>query len=179
MNGIIYVRVSSDEQVLGTSLESQVDLCVRYCQERHIEVLEIFRDEGASAKTANRPELIRALDFCRKHKSKVQVFVVAKVDRFARNTEDHFTVRGKLGQYGVTLHSVTEPIGNSPTEKLLETVLAGSAEFDNAIRMQQCIDGMKSRIGDGIWPFRPPLGYLPAGTKKRGLKKREPDEIDP
>lgn len=178
MKGIIYVRVSSDEQVKGTSLENQDELCRAYCQSKGIEVAEIFREEGASAKTAQRAEFLRAIEFCRKNKGKVDAFVVYKVDRFARNTEDHFYVRKTLLEYGVTLHSVTEPIGNNPAEKFIETVLAGSAEFDNAVRAQRCIDGMAARINQGIYPFKPPIGYICQHARKRGEKKNEPDKPD-
>jgi len=108
MKGIIYVRVSSEEQVKGTSLENQDELCRAYCKNKGIEVLGIYREEGASAKTAQRAEFLRSIEFCRKNKGKVDAFVVYKVDRFARNTEDHFFVRKMLIEYGVTLHSVTE-----------------------------------------------------------------------
>lgn len=177
--GIIYTRVSSEEQVTGTSLAFQEQLCRRYCEERGITVAALFREEGESAKTADRTELLRALEFCRKHKNQVHAFIVAKVDRFARNTEDHFYVRKLLLDFGVTLHSVTEPIGNKPTEKFVETVLAASAEFDNAIRKQRCTDGLVARIEQGIWPFRSPLGYLSAQHRKRGEKKTRPDQRDP
>jgi len=178
MKGIIYTRVSSDEQVKGTSLEFQEELCRKYCEQKGIEVLAVFREEGASAKTADRAEFLRAIEFCRKNKGKVDAFVVAKVDRFARNTEDHFYVRKILLDYGVTLHSVTEPIGNNPAEKFVETVLAGSSEFDNAIRKQRCTDGMIKRINQGIWPWKPPVGYKCANFKKRGEKKSESDPPD-
>lgn len=178
MKGIIYTRVSSDEQVKGTSLDSQEELCRKYCKERNIEVLAVFREEGASAKTADRAEFLRAIEFCRKNKDKIDAFVVAKVDRFARNTEDHFYVRKVLLDYGITLHSVTEPIGNNPAEKFIETVLAGSSEFDNAIRRQRCTDGMIKKIDQGIYPWKPPIGYKCAQFKKQGLKKSEPDPAD-
>jgi DNA invertase Pin-like site-specific DNA recombinase len=176
MKGIIYVRVSSEEQVKGTSLENQDELCHGYCQSKGIEVVGIFREEGASAKTAKRAEFLRAIEYCRKHKGKVDAFVVYKVDRFARNTEDHFYVRKTLLDFGVTLHSVTEPIGNNPAEKFIETVLAGSAEFDNAIRTQRCVDGMAMRINQGISPFKPPIGYDCQYARRRGDKKNEPDK---
>jgi site-specific DNA recombinase len=179
MQAVIYVRVSSGEQVIGTSLDSQETQCRRFCAERGFTVLEVFREEGESAKTADRTALLRALEYCRKNKGKVQAFVVAKVDRFARNTEDHFYVRKLLLERGATLYSVSEPIGNSPTEKFIETVLAAGAEFDNAIRKQRCTDGMVGRINQGIWPFHPPLGYLCARHRKRGEKKTRPDELDP
>ena len=178
MKGIIYVRVSSEEQVKGTSLENQDELCRAYCKNKGIEVVEIFREEGASAKTAQRAEFLRAIEFCRKNKGRIDAFVVYKVDRFARNTEDHFYVRKMLIDYGVTLHSVTEPIGNNPAEKFIETVLAGSAEFDNAVRAQRCIDGMAARFNQGIYPFKPPIGYACQYARKKGLKKNEPDQPD-
>ena len=176
MKGIIYTRVSSDEQVKGTSLENQDDLCRAYCHNKGIEVVNLYREEGASAKTAERAEFLRAIEYCRKNKGKIDAFVVYKVDRFARNTEDHFYVRKMLIDYGVTLHSVTEPIGNNPAEKFIETVLAGSAEFDNAIRTQRCVDGMSMKIKQGIFPWKPPIGYDSQHAKRRGEKKNEPDQ---
>lgn len=179
MQAIIYTRVSSDEQVKGTSLEFQEELCRKYCEERGFEVLEVFREEGESAKTADRKELLRALEYSRKHKGQIHAFVVAKVDRFARNTEDHFYVRKTLLEYGLTLHSVTEPIGNNPSGKFVETVLAASAEFDNAIRKQRSTDGMIAKIGQGIWPWKPPIGYTCQHVKRQRQKKTEPDPPDP
>ncbi|MFH1863467.1 MAG: recombinase family protein [bacterium] len=178
MKGIIYTRVSSDEQVKGTSLDFQAELCRKYCEQKEIEILAVFREEGASAKTADRAEFLRAIEFCRKNKGKIQAFVVAKVDRFARNTEDHFYVRKVLYDYGVTLHSVSEPIGNDPAQKFIETVLAGSSEFDNAIRTRRSTDGMLARINQGICPWKPPIGYECGHFKRRGEKKTEPDPPD-
>lgn len=181
MKGIVYIRVSSDEQVKGTSLEFQEETCRKYCQDKGIEVLEVFREEGESAKDLsmhNRKEFLRALEFCRKNKGNVQFFVVLRVDRFARNTDDHFAVRKILIDYGVSLCSVTEPIGNKPAEKLFETMLAGFAEFDNAIRKQRCSDGMSTKLDQGIYPWKSPFGYACAHFKKRGEKKTHPDPPD-
>jgi site-specific DNA recombinase len=80
--------------------------------------------------------------------------------------------------YGTTLHSVTEPIGNKPAEKFIETVLAGAAEYDNAIRKQRCSDGMSQKINQGLYPWKTPLGYVCNNSKKRGEKKTQPDPPD-
>ena len=178
MRGVIYTRVSSDEQVKGTSLEFQEDLCKKYCQDKGIEIVSVFKEEGESAKDLslnNRKKFLEALEFCRKNKDKVHAFVVLRVDRFARNADDHFAIRKILATYGVTLHSVTEPIGNEPVAKLLETFLAGIAEFDNAIRKQRCSDGMLARINQGIYPWKPPIGYKCVNFKKHGEKKTHAD----
>ncbi len=181
MKGIIYVRVSSEEQVQGTSLDEQKKACAEYCKSNGIELVETFCEEGESAKNLklnNRKEFLRALEFCRKNKGKIAAFVVHKVDRFARNTDDHFVVRKTLLDYGATLHSVTEPIGNKPVEKFFETILAGAAEFDNAIRRQRCCDGQSARINQGIYPHKPPVGYISNHCKLNGVKKTEPDLPD-
>lgn len=179
---VIYIRVSSDEQVDGTSLEFQESECRKYCERKGYAVVEVFREEGQSAKDLslnNRKEFLRAIEFCRKNKNRVHAFVVLRVNRFARNTEDHFIIRKKLITYGTTLHSVTEPIGNKPIEKLVETVAAASSDYENAIRKQQCADGMSEKINQGIYPWKSPLGYECGQFKRRGMKKSEADKPDP
>ncbi len=178
MKGVIYTRVSSDEQVKGTSLDSQEEVCRAYCHDKGIEVLRVFREEGASAKSADREQFLLAVEYCRQQ-GDVSAFIVAKVDRFARNTEDHFYIRKILLDFGTTLHSVSEPIGNNPVEKLMETILAGAAEFDNSVRRLRCVDGMAKKLKQGIYPWHPPIGYITAGNKMRGEKKNDPDAPHP
>jgi len=179
MKGIIYIRVSSDEQVKGTSLEFQDDYCRRYCEQKGIEIIKIFRDEGQSAKTTNREEFLRAIEFCRKNKDKVQAFVVLRLDRFARRADDHFAVQKILIGYGTTLHSVTENINEGMSGKLIGGILAVVNEYDNAIRTQRAVDGMSSKIKEGIFPWKSPLGYICQHARKRDEKKTQPDPPDP
>ena len=176
---IIYVRVSSTEQIAGTSLDDQERQNIKFCKDNGMEVVRIFREEGVSAKTADRNALLDAIQFCKKSKGEINAFVVWKVDRFARNVGDHYSVRNVLAGFGVRLYSATEQIGDSPTERLAETIHAGFAEFDNAIRKMRAINGMRARIKSGIWPFKAPLGYRSLQLRSQGLKKTEPDPIDP
>ena len=127
--GIIYCRVSSHDQVSGTSLESQKQACLVYAEGGGITVAEseIFIERGESATAANRTELIKVLEYCRKNQGKVQAFIVWKVDRFARNQTDHFALRGQLMKYGVRLYSVTEPLTDDPIGKMTEGMLAAYA----------------------------------------------------
>lgn len=158
-NGIIYCRVSSLEQVEGTSLESQERVCKEYAQRENINVLKVFIEKGESAKTADRTEFIKAISFCSEKKNKVDYFVVYKLDRFARNQEDHISIRATLKKYKTELRSVTEPINESATGKLMEGILSSFAEFDNSIRTERSVNGMKERIKQGIWVWQAPIGY--------------------
>ena len=176
MNGVIYCRVSSKEQMEGTSLESQQAACREYATTKHIEVLKVFVEQGESAKFADRTQLLELIDFCRKHKGSVNVLLVWKVDRFARNVADHFSIKATLGNYGVRIVSVTEPIDANPEGKLMETILAGFAQFDNDIRAMRTVQGMRRKIREGIFPWGPPFGYKSSVTGNE--KKTLPDFPD-
>jgi len=176
---IIYIRVSDDDQVKGTSLEDQERQCAAVLRTEGFEIVGTFRDEGQTAKTADRHALIDAVSFACSKTNRISVLMVWKVDRFARNTDDHFAIRGLLTAAGVKLRSATEPIGDEPNAKLFETIVAGFAEFDNSVRALRCSNGMRARIRSGVWPFRAPVGYVNRALARQGLKKTGPDPIDP
>jgi DNA invertase Pin-like site-specific DNA recombinase len=171
MNGVIYCRVSSKEQMEGTSLESQQAACREYAKQKNIAVLKVFIEQGESAKFADRTQLLELIDFCRKNKTSVNVLLVWRVDRFARNVADHFSVKATLGKYGVRIVSVTEPIDANPEGKLMETILAGFAQFDNDIRAMRTVQGMRRKLREGIFPWGPPFGYRSSvtGNEKKNL----------
>jgi site-specific DNA recombinase len=175
MNAVIYCRVSSKEQVEGTSLESQESACREYARKHNLHVLRVFVEEGESAKAADRTHLLELLTYCKNKSRKVGALLVWKLDRFARNVEDHYRIKATLAQSGVRVVSVTEPIQADANGKLMETILAGFAQFDNDIRSLRSIQGMQQRIREGLWPWKPPLGYLPPKTGK----KTTPDTPDP
>ncbi|MGH2509440.1 MAG: recombinase family protein, partial [Ktedonobacteraceae bacterium] len=162
---VIYTRVSTDRQVENASLETQERACRAYCDKNGWKVLQVFREEGESAKTADRPKLLEALSFCRKNKVRPKYFVVYSVDRLARNAYDHTSIRRNLLGHGVLLRSPIQPLGESPIEKLTETMLAGWSEFDNDIRAEKTVAGMKTRISQGQYPWRAAIGYLNARSK--------------
>ncbi len=157
--GVIYCRVSSLEQVEGTSLESQERMCREYAERQGIEVSEVYVDRGESAKTADRPQFLKAISFCAQKKNKINYFLVYKLDRFARNQDDHVAVRTKLKQYGVELRSVTEPIDSTSSGRLMENILSSFAEFDNSIRTERSVNGMKEKLKKGVWVWGAPIGY--------------------
>ena len=176
MNGVIYCRVSSKEQIEGTSLESQRVACEDYARSHNVNILKVFVEQGESAKFADRTQLLELVNFCRDNKGKVQALLVWKIDRFARNVGDHFNIKAILLKYGVRVVSVTEPIDANPEGRLMETILAGFAQFDNDIRAMRTVQGMQRKLQEGIFPWGPPLGYRSA--QQNGEKKIVPDAPD-
>lgn len=158
---IIYLRVSTEEQVDNFSLDTQEDICRKEAEKRGYEIVDLFREEGRSAKTiVGRPVLISLLEYCRKNKNKIQAVFVYRLDRISRQTADYLAIRKKLLENGVTIISSTEPTGDSPTEKLVETILAGFAQLDNDIRSERAKNGLRARFLSGLISGKPPLGYM-------------------
>src|SRR5712691_1555445 len=96
MNAIIYCRVSSRDQVEGTSLESQEVACRDYARRHKLTVSKVFVEEGESAKFADRTQLLELLNYCKNKSNRVATLIVWKLDRFARNVEDHFAIKANL-----------------------------------------------------------------------------------
>ncbi len=158
---VIYLRVSTEEQVDNFSLGTQEEMCVKGAERRGIEVVKIFKEEGRSAKNIiGRPVLIELLAFCKKNKKTINAVIVYRLDRISRQTQDYLAIRKKLADSGIELISISEPTGNSPTEKLVETILAGFAQLDNDVRSERTKNGMRTRFKSGLMSGKPPLGYI-------------------
>ena len=157
---VIYLRVSTEEQVDNYSLNTQADICSKEAERRGLVVAEIFREEGRSAKTIKeRPKLLELLDYCRKYKREVGAVIVYRLDRISRQTADYLAIRKKLAECGITLISANEPTGDTPTDRFVETMLAGFAQMDNDIRGERSRNGMRARFMSGLYNGSPPLGY--------------------
>lgn len=158
---VLYLRVSTEEQVENFSLGTQEEICKKEVERRHLQIDRIFSEEGKSAKNIiGRPVLIKLLEYCRKNKQKIKAVVVYRIDRISRDTADYLVVRKKLSDCGITIISATEPTGDGPTEKLIETILAAFAQLDNDIRSERAKNGMYARFKAGLTSSLPPLGYI-------------------
>lgn len=159
-NAVIYIRVSSEEQVENFSLDTQESICRKEAARRGFVITEVFREEGKSAKTiTGRPELMKLLDFCRRNRKTIDAVFVYRLDRLSRQTQDYLAIRKRLADNGISLISANEPTGNSPTEKLLETIIASFAQHDNDVRSERTKNGLRARFLAGLCTGKVPLGY--------------------
>jgi site-specific DNA recombinase len=126
----------------------------------------VFIDAGESAKTTDRPEFRRLLEHCRRGRGRLHAVIVYSLTRFSRNSTDHHAIAGLLRGLGITLRSVTEPIDDSPSGRLMEGILGAMAQFDNDVRSQRVAAGMRATLERGRWPSLAPVGYL-NGERRR------------
>ena len=137
MRALIYLRVSTKEQAEkdlteeGFSIPAQREACGRHIDSLGGAVIGEYVDRGESARSASRPQLQAMLARIAEERD-VDAVVVHKVDRLARNLEDHVAIQGALRRYGVRLISVTENLEESASGKLVEGIHALMAEFYSA-----------------------------------------------
>lgn len=171
---VIYCRVSTKEQVdEGNSIVTQEKACREYALKNHYEVIEIFLEKGESAKTANRPELRRMLDFCKVKKNNISVVIAYKIDRISRNIDDYSSIRILLRKLNVDIRSTTETIEDTPAGKFMENMIANVAQFDNDVRTERCINGMREAVREGRYIWLAPVGYI--NVKISGKATIQPD----
>jgi site-specific DNA recombinase len=173
-HAVIYIRVSTDRQVQGASLETQERDCRLMCERNGWEVVRLFREEGESAKTADRPQLQELLTYCRVSKPRPDYVVVHHVDRWARSGQDHDMMRNFLIKMGVKLRSYCQRLGEDPYDQFYERIMSGQAELDNQLRGMRSLAGMKTRVQGGRWTFKAPLGYV-NGVDAAGNKTLLPE----
>jgi len=167
MNAVLYARVSTLEQAeKDLSLPAQLQLMRDFARQHEWSVVEEFIEPGVSARTMERPMLKRLLARCRQQ-PKVDVVLVHKVDRLARDVYGHATIKALLKQHGIRLASVVENVDDTITGQLVENIMASIAEFYSANLGEEVKKGMRVMIQRGEWPHQPPRGYFQSRTEDR------------
>ena len=175
---VIYVRVSTVEQAEeGNSLSTQEKICREYALKNGYEVVDVFIERGESAKTANRTELQKMFQFIAHKKNSITAIIVYKIDRMSRNTDDYSQIRIMLKRYGVTIKSATEQIEDTPAGRFMENMMANVAQFDNDMRTERCVGGMRDAIIEGRYVWTAPIGY--SNVKVMDRATIAPNEMAP
>ncbi len=159
MKAVAYTRVSSQEQAQGYSLKAQEIEIQKFSDNESIEIIKVFVEKGESAKTADRPQLQKMLDYIDKNHDKVDYLVIWKLDRLARNLIDQLSIAQQLAKYGIRIISVTENNDETPVGNLMRNIMGAFAQFENEDRAKKTLLGMKQAVQEGRWIFHAPLGY--------------------
>ena len=157
---LIYCRVSTEEQAeKGYSLDAQENLCRDFAQINGYQIVGVFRDEGKSGTTLDRPALKDALSKCQQDNS-INALIVQETDRLARNTKDHLTIKALLRKADVKIISVAQPmLDDSPEGNMIDTILASINQFQSDINSRKTKKGLIEKFHQGWWPCSAPLGY--------------------
>lgn len=119
-----------------------------------------FVDRGASAKSADRPELQKMLEYVKENADRVDYVIVHKVDRLARNRGDDIDIMRTLRECGVQLVSASESIDDTPAGMLLHGIMSSIAEFYSQNLATEVKKGITEKVKNGGTPTRASIGYL-------------------
>ena len=157
---ILYVRVSTDEQAdRGYSLQHQEERLRNYCSLQNIEVVAFFREDH-SAKTFERPEFNKLLEFIKKNKRVADCLLFLKWDRFSRNAGDAYYMINTLNRLGVEPQAIEQPLDLSiPENKIMLAFYLAAPEVENDRRSLNTIAGMRRAKKEGRWIAKAPAGY--------------------
>lgn len=162
---VIYLRVSTAGQVNtnrdgeGFSIPAQREACLRKIEELGASFVYEYIDAGESARSADRPQLKIMLDRLTAERD-IDLVVVHKVDRLARNREDDVAINLAIRKAGAKLVSVTENIDETPTGMLLHGIMSTIAEFYSGNLATEIRKGMSQKAKKGGMVGRAPIGYI-------------------
>jgi site-specific DNA recombinase len=163
------VRVSSEEQARGGyGLEFQEQDIRAFCARNNFELARVFRDEGYSGATAERPGFKEMMEWARS--KRFDVLVIWKLDRLFRDTKLTLQTVDELASLDIEVRSVQETFTHDSNGRFLLTIFAAGAEKerrDIALRMHS---GRLASARRGTWVAgggTPPYGYRYDPSTKR------------
>jgi site-specific DNA recombinase len=157
---LIYLRVSTKEQLENLSMEVQESRCREWCRGRGIEIARIFHDDGVSARTVLRPSFQEMLAFIKSKRGAVGYVVVHDLSRFARNMENQIEVMSELRSVGTLLRSVMEELDETAAGNMIANMHGLMNQFFSDRNAERTRVGMEKSARIGRFPFKAPLGYL-------------------
>jgi site-specific DNA recombinase len=160
MQAAIYARVSTLHQERDQTIESQIAVLTRWCeQQRYILKAEhIFRDEGYSGAYLDRPGLDRLRDAARA--GEFDLVAILTPDRLARKYAYQVLVLEELRHAGCETVFVQRPISEDPNDQLLLQIQGAIAEYERAVLGERFRRGKWQQARNGHYTFgHAPYGY--------------------
>lgn len=146
-----YARTSTLDQKAGLEAQ-QRDLTASGCE-------RIFTEQVSSVDAVRREQLLEALSFVRHG----DTFIVTKLDRLARSVAHLMEILGQLEAKGVALRILSMGMDtNTPTGKLMLTILGGVAQFEREVMLERQREGIAKAKAEGKYKGRAPTARAKA-----------------
>ena len=159
---VIYVRVSTEMQVDGYSLDGQKNILNHYAEREGLIIKGIYEDAGKSGKSIEgRPAFTKMIKDIEEG-LKVDYVLVYKLSRFGRNAADILTTLEFLQSYDVNLISTNEGLDSSQAMgKVFISLLSSMSELERENIIEQTMNGRREKARQGGWNG----GFAPYGYK--------------
>ena len=147
----LYVRVSTDVQVDGYSIEAQIESLENYVKSQGWMDYKVYTDPGFSGKDLDRPAIKQLIQDC--EDGKIDTVLVFKLDRLSRSQKDTlFLIEEVFNANDVGFISIRERFDTtSPFGKAMIGVLSVFAQLERETILERTRIGLKKRAEDGYW----------------------------
>ena len=161
MTTAIYVRVSTDRQALTHTIDQQIERLRAHLkgEGQELRCEQIFRDDGYSGATLNRPGLDRLRDQLRE--GAIDRVLIVSPDRLARNYVHQMVLLEEFERSGCQVHFLDQPIRQDPHDHFLLQIRGAVAEYERTLIAERMRRGRQMKLRAGLllpWPT-PPYGY--------------------
>ena len=163
MKAIILARVSTkDQEIIGNSLQAQIDKLNQYARRNNLEVVKIFSfSESAGPRIRKKfEEFIKYL----KDNKYIRIILAENVDRITRNFRDAVDIDDMRINEGLIIHLVQEGIvldSKADSNKLFAweaKVFFGKQQLNRI--SEDVRRSYDYKIKNGEWCSKAPIGYL-------------------
>lgn len=161
MNVFLYCRVSTDEQAkFGWSITTQESNLRKYCDAHNYSIKGVFKDEGVSGGTLNRPALNSMLESLKN--GKINMILFTKLDRWSRNVAHYYEIQKVLDEYNVVWKAIEEDYETETSSGKFKVNVMLSVN-------QQFKDATSERI-KRVFEYKVMNGYAITGQQPLGYK---------
>lgn len=166
---LIYLRVSTREQLDNLSMEVQETRCKEWCTRNGCKVARVFHDDGVSARTVQRPAFQQMLSFIRAQKGAIGYVIVHDLSRFARNMENQIEVMSELGSFDVLVRSVMEEVDETAAGKMTTNMHGLMNQFFSDRNAERTKVGWRSLPGLDAFLSRHPSATSMCAQREKAL----------
>jgi site-specific DNA recombinase len=164
-----YARVSTEDQVRGWSIESQINQIQKYAAEKGYFIKEIFADEGYSAASFNRPEWLKMEKALNAKATRPKGIIVVNYDRLSRNTLDGLNMLHKLHGMDISLIPIMQDFGLDPSNPFSRKMITDSlsfAQLEKDLIRHRTTAGMRQARESGRYIGQAPFGFRNARDER-------------
>ena len=163
----LYVRVSTEDQA-ELSPDAQKRLLLDYAKKNDIIVPGdfVFTESVSGRHAQKRPEFQKMIALAKQSSHPIDVILVWKFSRFARNQEESIVYKSMLKKDQVDVISVSEPLVDGPFGTLIERIIEWMDEYYSIRLSGEVLRGMKEKALQNGYQTSPCLGYAAVGHGK-------------
>jgi site-specific DNA recombinase len=161
MRVAVYARVSTQRQAQDQTIEQQLERLRAQVQAQgwQLQDEDIFRDDGYSGASLNRPGLDRLRD--RAAQREWERVLITAPDRLARNYVHQMLLLEEFERYGCPVEFLDRPMSHDPHDQLVLQIRGAVAEYERSLIAERMRRGRQAKLRAGVllpWT-RPPYGY--------------------